>query len=120
MEWITIELSGADSAHRNRINQTVSRLFVFPDGISRHITLKVWYWISYDRLQAACGFADDDFTRGVYELSTKWSRLNGTDFELELRDGFATAIRQGIWGHEEDGSAVANSNPIHGNKDECP
>lgn len=50
-----IEMTGADEAHYRSAMERQSRAIVFPDGLSRHVTLTNWQWEAFDRAQEQVG-----------------------------------------------------------------
>ena len=110
MKKISIDLQGSDSAHYNNIMRLESRLFQFPDGLQRHITLRLWYWQTWEMIKKEFRFYDQDLARESYEMAVKWSKINGTPFEDEIRDCFSILIEQSMSLYNEKQFNIVNEN----------
>lgn len=108
-KWIKIS---TDRERFKKSREHESRLVAFPDGISRHITLTKWHWEALDQLRLEYRITAEHIAIESYEAALKWSVVNGSAFEHELRDCFAQCICLGFFSDVEDQTAAANQNAI--------
>lgn len=88
MSGVKIEMTGADGAEYHSIVGLQSRLVVFPDGITRHITLNNWHWEVFDRSHEDA--ATQYLLEGAY--------LHALEFWLQDSFKEAAAPRRGLVG----------------------
>jgi hypothetical protein len=92
MAGIRIKTTGIDEAHYLAVTATRARVFPFPDGLTRHITLKNWQWEVLDRLQRDHGYPPDGISDAALKLAAEFCE-NPALFEAEVRKGFAGMLR---------------------------
>ena len=86
-----ITMIGADKAHFLCVSKESSRLLDFPDGISRHITLKSWCWEVLDRLHNDKGWSKSEIPNLAFEHAIE-GVIHPEDFEKQLRFSFKLFI----------------------------
>jgi hypothetical protein len=92
MSRTKITLIGGDGAHYQAISGIRSRLIRFPDGITRHITLRNWQWEVADRVQRKNGW----FGVGLAALAFEHASELCSDpafFDSQLRRSLASFLR---------------------------
>ena len=108
-----ISIQGGDAATREQNNTPQSRLWWFPDGLRRIITLPAIYWQFFDDLDEA-GRIDDFCTEVFYTaietqpVAIASNELGTDDFEFYLRLTIKRSIITHKLLHDEDNLVVAN------------
>ena len=88
-------MTGADEAHYLSVSKESSRLIAFPDGISRHLTLKNWHWEVLDKLHTDKGWPKDEIPMLAFEHALE-GVTHPTDFEKQLRLSFLMFIEENM------------------------
>jgi hypothetical protein len=111
---IEISLNGADSSSYEKATRTSTRLVPFPDGVTRHITLKNCYWEALDWRSKTQGWPSYVLPTMAYETVRKvYAIMDGPPFEEGLRIMFFHLISitaaDKLTAREQ---TIANGNPV--------
>jgi len=87
-----------------------SRVFSFPDGLCRHISLNRWYWQALEQVKEECFITEEDVINASYKSALEWCEINNRGLEANLRYSFGFFIQQFIYFHYEAQSGIANQN----------
>ena len=85
-------MTGADEAHYLNAVGLSSRVVWFPDGVSRHLTLRNSQWDVLDRLSKNMGWPQSDIPELAFQLAKEFC-TDPAVFEQELRDSFARVLK---------------------------
>lgn len=85
-----ITITGADEAHYLSASKESSRLFHFPDGISRLITLSSWHWEVLHRLYKK--WSKRELLKMVYEHALE-GETYPDDFEQQIQVSFRLLLK---------------------------
>jgi hypothetical protein len=107
MSGTKITLTGADGAHYRVITGFSSRLIRFPDGITRHITLRNWEWEVADRVQRKNGWYDVGLPALAFEHAVDLCD-DPALFDHQLRRSIASLLRVNMLRSMDYQYSVAN------------
>jgi hypothetical protein len=88
-------MTGGDEAHYLSVSQECARLVAFPDGISRHITLKKWHWEVVDRLQKDKSWPQDELPSLAFQHALEFCD-DLANFEWQLRRSFLMFVEENM------------------------
>ena len=110
MHNVAITLHGADSAHRNRMKTHSSRIWAFPDGRNRVITMSGWHWAAYDAMISADPVNQSaEISLDTYELAQQEATLDlSLDFESTLLTIACELVRLSYYRNKNDETANNN------------
>lgn len=111
MHCVKISIQGGDSAHRQRMQKISSRVWPFPDGRERVVTMSGWHWEAYDQMVAPCEVREVANT--IYELAQQEIAL-GTDPTLDFEDWIQRMAQDLVRLSWDDGQneKAANNNGV--------
>ena len=98
MSIIQLSIEGADSAHLLKIRRQSSRVWMFPDGLARSVTMSGWHWHAYRKLVPAHykdGFAADCFEFAQIQFSQQQDNPDSI-FDLDFESWIQKAIQDMI------------------------
>lgn len=101
---------GADEAHHQNITGLSSRTIDFPDGLTRHITLKNWYWLVLDWLHDQ-GWSEQAIPQGALIHAQEFCK-DPSQFEKEIRSSFALIMAQISYSFTEEENQIVNDNKV--------
>jgi hypothetical protein len=81
MRTVEIQLVGGDSAHREHMTRQTSRIWGFPDGLQRVITMSGWHWYAYDSFTDR-GWDPQDWITTIFEFSQRQYQIQETGTEI--------------------------------------
>ena len=117
MRLVEINISGGDSAHLQKMKERTSRIWKFPDGLERIITLSGWHWEAYSSLIAPNQrprFAERCLELAQSEISNPLESI-APSFDLEQwLHKIAADLIQMTW-DEKQNTFACNDNGIFSN-----
>ena len=92
MTGTKITMTGADEAHYESAIGLSSRVVQFPDGVTRHLTLKNAQWDILDRLCKDRDWPESAIPEMAFRLAREYCS-EPEQFEQELREFFVRFLR---------------------------
>lgn len=93
---------------QDELSQTTQRVWNFPDGLSRVVSMSKWHWKTYDHLMTR--YPSTDLATSGYELAVKHAGLGAQDFQAWVIKGIRDVVRA-MWDLEQN-EQKANDNGI--------
>lgn len=109
MRMIDITLTGGDSATLHNNTRKVSRLWLFPDGVCRLISMSAWHWDTHDRLVTERN--DPNFVSDIaFDYAYAEYQKGVASLESLIRAYFNEAIEVSVENRMLETHGIANNN----------
>lgn len=109
MRKTKIEMDGINKEERVHMRARASRVIEFPDGLTRHVTLRNWHWVSLDWLINDRKWEKSRIPGSAFNLAQEWASGSG-DLETEIRMAMELLIHYAIKAYVEEERGTANEN----------
>ena len=88
-------MTGADSAHLEKVKAETARVIAFPDGVSRLMRLTALQWEAFDRWMEITSLTHDDLTAEALSMACDTRETVGSEtFEEDVQYAFGRILHE--------------------------